>query len=111
MALSPWRVLASSSARMDTATSPSVDFPNPRGIDVSMTVMRDGRMLANAPVHIVGPLGGLPPAILKADAGGRIMLTSATVPQIRVEVPGSDQIVVPLTGSRAVADFGLDRAE
>lgn len=111
MALAPWRVLESEAARVDGADRPRVGFSAARGRDVTLTVMRDGRSLPGAPVHIIGPVGHLPPQVLTADANGRVVLQDATVPQVRVEVPGSDQVVVALTGSQALADFGHRRAE
>lgn len=105
-ALSPWHALESSVARVDDTEPHRVDFAGMRGRDVTMTVLRDGRALAGAPVSIIGPFGKLPPAMLKADGSGRITLASATVPSVRIEVPGSDQIEVRLAGSRVMADFG-----
>lgn len=108
--LSPWRVLESTAARIDDGTvQRRVDLPGARGRDVVVTILRDGRPLAGAPVAIIGPIGRLPPEVLTADGAGRITLASATVPWVRVEVPGSDQVEVRLEGPQALADFGLDR--
>lgn len=110
-ALSPWQVLESSPAVFGEQERQSVDVAGIRGADVTMSVRRDGRTLAGAPVQVVGPLGGLPPARLTADAGGRVRLPSTTVPWVEVEVPGSDQIRVLLDGPRALADFGTGRSQ
>lgn len=110
-ALSPWQVLTSTLAQVGGHARPTVEFTSARGRDVVVTVMRDGEALAGAPVHVIGPLGNLPPAVLAADAHGRITLSSATIPVVRVEVPGSDQIAVRLDSSRVLADFGLQRSE
>lgn len=110
-ALSPWRVLESSAARINGSAKQTVDFAITRGSDVTMSVMRDGKPLASAPVHIIGPVGHLPPAVLKADDNGRVTLTATTVPRVRVEVPGSDQIEVRLAGPKALVDFGFRRSE
>lgn len=111
VALSPWQMLVSDGAQVAGPGRPTVAFPDARAADTTVTVLRDGKRLAGAPVHIIGPVGNLPPAILKADANGRVTLTSATVPTVRVEVPGSDQIEVRLSAPQAVADFGLQRSE
>ncbi|MGI8561172.1 MAG: hypothetical protein ACR2J7_07010 [Luteimonas sp.] len=111
-ALSPWRVLESALVRVAAgADRPIVNFPDAQGTDVVLTVIRDGRALAGAPVHVIGPVGHLPPEVLKADANGRVTLSAANVQQVRVELPGSDQIQVPLSGPRVTADFGLQRSE
>jgi hypothetical protein len=108
---SPWKVLESSSVQVTDAERSSVAFSGARGTSVEMTVLRDGKPLAGAPVHIIGPVGHLPPEVLKANANGRVTLAAATVPSVRVEVPGSDQIEVPLSGKRVLADFGMQRSE
>lgn len=110
-ALSPWRVLESAPARVAGADRPIVSFPNAQSTDVVLTVIRDGRALAGAPVHVIGPVGHLPPEVLTADTNGRVTLPAANVQQVRVELPGSDQIQVPLSGPRAMADFGVQRSE
>lgn len=110
-ALSPWQVLASFPAEIGGQPRYTVDLAGAdAGSNVTMSVRRDGRPLAAAPVQIIGPLGGLPPAQLRTDADGRVRLSSVTVPSIRVEVPGSDQIEVPLDGPHVVADFGARRS-
>jgi hypothetical protein len=109
--LAPWRVIESEAARVDGADRPRVSFGAVRGRDVILTVMRDGRALPGAPVHIIGPVGHLPPQTLRADASGRVVLADASVSEVRVEVPGSDQVVVPLSGPRVLADFGHRRAD
>jgi hypothetical protein len=109
-ALSPWRVLESTPARVIGPDRPTVNFPSWRGTDVTVTVLRDGKALAGAPVQVIGPVGKLPPALLKADSSGRITLTSVTASKVRIEVPGSDQIEVPLSGPQVLADFGTQRS-
>jgi len=110
-ALSPWRVLESSAAKINGSTKQTVAFANAHGSDVTVSVMRDGKPLVGAPVHVIGPVGHLPPAVLRADDNGRVTLAAATVPFVRVEVPGSDQVEVRLAGTHALVDFGVRRPE
>jgi len=108
-ALSPWRVIASSSTEVNTDTQQRVAFANPPGTDVVVTVVENGQALAHAPVQIIGPVGDLPPAQLTTDARGQLKLIGSTVPSIRMEIPERDQIEVRLSGTQAVADFGVRR--
>jgi len=103
--LSPWRVLESSAASTRTSRL-TVDFAPARGTNVTVTMVRDGRPLAHAPAHASGPLRSLPPLQLKADANGRIVLPSATVSRLWLEIPGSDQVAVALTAPSVLVDFG-----
>lgn len=109
-ALSPWQVVVSSGAQVRDAARAYAHYPAARGSDVSLTILRDGKPLAGVPVHLVAPLGTLPPEVLLADSRGSVRLGAATVPRVLVEVPGSDQIEVRLAGPTVLADFGLQRA-
>lgn len=109
--LAPWRVLESAPARVSATDRPMVEFPNAEGTDIVLTVIRDGRAVAGAPVHVIGPVGHLPPEVLTADAGGRVTLVAANVQQVKVELPGSDQIQVPLSSPRVSANFGVQRSD
>lgn len=109
--LSPWRVLESSAAEVKADARQYVGFTRPRASDVTVTVLQAGRALSNAPVQVIGPIGGLPPEELRTDAGGRVILAAATVPWIRMEAPGTEQVVVRLSGAQAAADLGLRRPD
>lgn len=100
--LAPWRVATSPAVevragesryrtRIDTAT----------GHRVVLRLVADGRPLAGAPVEVVAPLRGVPPLRLIADADGRLVLDGATVPAVRVEVPGYAQAEARLAGATA----------
>jgi len=104
--LSPWRVLESSVANTKVSSRPTVDFYATRGTNVTVTILRDGRPLPDAPLHATGPLRSLPPSQLQADASGRVVLPSATVSRLWLEIPGSDQVGVALTGPSVLVDFG-----
>lgn len=104
--VSPWRVLESSVAEVKDAARQSVEFARSRGSDITVTVRQAGRALSNAPVQVIGPIGSLPPEELRTDAGGRVKLAAATVPWIRMDAAGSEQVVVRLSGAQVVAELG-----
>jgi hypothetical protein len=110
-AVSPWRVLESSAAEVTTQARQRVEFTNPRGSDVTVKVLQDGQALANTPVQVVGAVGDLPPEQLRTDAGGRVTFAASTVPWIRMEAPGSEQVEVRLTGAQTLADLGPRRSD
>ncbi len=109
--LSPWRVLESSAAEVKTEARQSVEFIRPRGSDVTVAVLQAGKALSDTPVLVIGPVGSLPPEQLRTDAGGRVKLAAATVPWIRMEAPGTEQVVVRLSGAQIVAELGSQRPE
>lgn len=109
--LSPWRALESSAADVKADARQSVEFTRARASDVTVTVLQAGRALSNAPVQVIGPIGSLPPEQLRTDAGGRVKLAAATVPWIRMEAPGTEQVVVRLSGAQIVAELGPQHSD
>lgn len=110
-AVSPWRVLESTSIHVAESPPQRVEFPGVQGHNVTISLLGNGEALAGASAHISGPLENLPPAVLQADRRGRIVLSGVTASWIHVEVPGGDQLEVSLFGAQAVADFGLYQGE
>lgn len=99
----------SSAAEVKAEARQSVEFVRPRGSDVTVTVLQAGKALSDTPVLVIGPVGSLPPEQLWTDAGGRVKLAAATVPWIRMEAPGTEQVVVRLSGAQIVAELGSQR--
>jgi hypothetical protein len=90
--LSPWALAFTDAveSRVDIARQ----FTRLRlgsGRDARLRIVADGRALAFAPVQILSPLRGVPSKTLNTDGNGRITLPAATVPAVRVEVPGFEQ--------------------
>lgn len=102
---SPWRRLRSSTTDAGDGRDGEVVFAPAPGRPVELRLQREGRPLANAPVRIVARGRGLPPAMLRTDAQGRIGLTGVTEPDVLIDVPGSAQQAVRLDRDRTVVEL------
>lgn len=110
-ALAPWSLALSGEA--DTRRRGSdgrlvVNIEAPAGRSVELQVLGAGQPLASAPVYLVGPLRGLPPAVLTSDQAGRVWLNGVTAESIAVEVPGYAQVEFPLDAPRKVVELAVD---
>ncbi len=100
--LSPWQVAYSDAVESRLADARQrVRLRTESGRDATLKLSADARPLAFAPVQIVSPLRGVPPKTLTTDSSGRIVLPNATVPAVRIEVPGFEQVDVRLDRSEA----------
>lgn len=113
-ALSPWSLHFSREA--DTSLPRrdgrhEVEIEAGRGRTAEVRVSTLGRNLAGAPVHLVSPLPGMPPAVVTADAEGRIRLDDVTVDVIALEVPGYAQVEVRLDATQQQVQLTPDDAE
>jgi hypothetical protein len=107
--LSPWQVAYSDAVESRLADARQrVRLRTESGRDATLKLSADARPLAFAPVQIVSPLRGVPPKTLTTDSSGRIVLPNATVPAVRIEVPGFEQVDVRL--DRSEASISLRRA-
>lgn len=110
-ALAPWSLALSGEA--DTRRRGSdgrlvVDIEAPAGRSVELQVRSAVQPLSHAPVYLVGPLRGLPPAVVTADEAGRVWLNGVTAERVAVEVPGYAQREVALDAPRQVVDLAMD---
>ncbi len=95
--LSPWQVAYSESIEARAGVfQERVRVRREGGRTVAVNLVADARPLAFASVQVVSPLRGVPPKTLTTDARGRILLPNATMPAVRFEVAGFDQIEVRL---------------
>ena len=108
--VSPWRVLESEAARGGDGRRAMVTVAGTRGTDVTLTLLHAGRPIVGVPVLATAPLRGLPPVSLRPDANGRVVLPGATVPRLRVEIPGGEQVDVALTGPRTTVELAVPGA-
>ncbi len=100
--LSPWQVAYSDAVESRLADARQrVRLRTESGRDATLKLSADARPLAFAPVQIVSPLRGVPSKTLTTDSSGRIVLPNATVPAVRIEVPGFEQVDVRLDRSEA----------
>lgn len=107
--LAPWRLATSNAvdvredvARYRTRLDPAAG----RRVGVRLTVA--GRPLARAPVRVIAPLRGAPPATMTTDADGLLLLAQANVPSVRLEVAGFAQIEARLDGDEIAVALRRD---
>ncbi|MFZ5638255.1 MAG: hypothetical protein ACOY82_16890 [Pseudomonadota bacterium] len=108
--LAPWRVAFSDAveANVDVARQRTrLDATGGRRVRVRLTV--DGRPLPRAPVQVIAPLRGVPPAQPPVDADGRLVLEQVNVPTVRMEVPGYEQVEVRLDEGEVVVALRRER--
>ncbi len=104
--LSPWQVAYSEAIEARAGVSQErVRVRREAGRSVAITLVADARPLAFASVQLVSPLRGVPPKTMTTDARGRLLLPNATVPTVRLEVPGFDQIEVRLDRDEATVSL------
>lgn len=111
--LSPWTVRWSEAVdlRDGEADSPrAVALLPAAGHAVELSVLHQGRPLARAPLHLVGPASRLPPRVLESDAGGRVVLDAVTVPRVTLEVPGFEAQRVDVRGRAATVELQREDA-
>jgi hypothetical protein len=97
--LAPWTVRISDAVDVGDASADArfrTRIASGGGRRVIVRVSAGNRSLAAAPVHVLSPLRGVPPKTLTADAAGRVVLDDVTEPNVLLEVPGYEQIRVPL---------------
>jgi hypothetical protein len=95
--LSPWQVAYSDAVESRAGVSRQrTRLRIKDGRTVALRVVADARPLAFVPVQIVSALRGVPPKTMTTDAGGRIVLSNASMPSLRVEAPGFEQTEVTL---------------
>lgn len=113
-ALSPWSLHFSLEAdttlpRRDGHHETRIETGRGRSIEIRVSTI--GRSLAGAPVHLVSTLPGMPPAVVTADAEGRIRLDDVTVDVIALEVPGYVQVELRTDMARQTVDLVPDDTE
>lgn len=90
--LATWRVLHTDAVdAVDGQGLRDVALPRDAGRRVALHLLRDGRPLADARVHVRGPVGRMPPLFLRSDAAGRIVLDGVTVPAVWLSLPDADE--------------------
>jgi hypothetical protein len=107
-AVSPWTVHLSTTADTRIAAQDHkyrVDLTPQLGHSVDLVLQRDGVPLASTPVQFQGPARGLPPRTLTTDSRGRLRLDDVTREEVVVEIPGSDEIRVDVSGTVAAVDL------
>lgn len=107
--LSPWQVAVSDAVEASEGVARQrTRIATGGGRTVALRLSAAGRPLAFAPVHAVSPLRGVPPKTLTTDGDGRVVLANATVPAIRVEVPGFAQTEVRLGAAEIAVSLRRD---
>lgn len=106
----PWSVRYSSVASIMPRADArfAVDLLPSTGHRVEVSVLRDGVPLANAPIALRGPARGLPGMTVTSDGAGRLILDEATVPEIRLEVPGYQTETVDLQSTTSRVELMID---
>lgn len=108
--LAPWRVAYSDAVEVGldaTRHRTRLDATGGRRVLVRLTF--DGRPLARAPVRVIAPLRGVPPAQPPVDADGRLVLEKVNVAAVRMEVPGFEQVEVRLGDEEVVVALRRER--
>ena len=108
---SPWSILYSTTADTRAAASdgryPVNLIPSARRT-VEISVLSQGKPLANAPLTMRGPVRGLPGATINTDPAGRARLEAVTVPGVSLEVPGFAVIDVNLDAPTVIVELRLE---
>jgi hypothetical protein len=110
---SPWSVRWSEAVELrdgDADSPPAVALLPAAGHAVELSVLHQGRPLARAPLHLVGPASRLPPRVVESDAEGRVVLDAVTVPRVTLEVPGYRAQQVDLQGRAALVELQREDA-
>lgn len=97
--LAPWTVRISDAVEVGDATTDArlrTRISAGGGRRVTVRVSAANRPLAAVPVHVLSPLRGVPPKTLTTDGAGRLVFDDVTEPGVLLEVPGFEQIRVPL---------------
>jgi hypothetical protein len=97
--LAPWTVRISDAVDVGDAAADArfrTRIAAGGGRRVTVRLRAGNQTLAAAPVHVLSPLRGVPPKTLTADAAGRIVFDDVTESSVLLEVPGYEQIPVPL---------------
>jgi len=104
----PWSIVYSTAADTRAAATdgryPANLLANPRRT-VEITVLSQGKPLANAPLALRGPVSSLPPASINTDATGRARLNAVNVTAVSLEVPGFSAVDVNLDTPTVVVEL------
>jgi hypothetical protein len=97
--LAPWSVRISDAVEIGEVTAEAryrTRIVAAGGRRVRLRITADNRPLALAPVHLLSPLRGVPPKTMTADRAGQLLLDNVTEASVLLEVPGFEQVRVPL---------------
>ncbi len=97
--LAPWNLRLSEAVEIGDASADTrylTRIAATGGRRVRLRISADGRPLASAPVHLLSSLRGVPPKTMTADRAGQLLLDNVTEASVLLEVPGFEQVRVPL---------------
>jgi hypothetical protein len=100
----PWRLRTSAAVAIPELTGDTqfrTRLDSIEGRRVILRFVADGAPLRFAPVRVLSPLRGVPPATLTTNGVGEVALDDATVSNVIVETPGFEQAQVTIAAADA----------